>query len=251
MKLSLTGKFVLGGITIVIFSVLAMGVISTLRVSDSLEAGSRNVVLNSARDIAELVQVALKQEMNMVKEIAVGNNAVDAAAKVAKDGIANAGAQVESLQRKLASAQTHIGENYEVIVAFDLKGVVFADSLDGKLKGLDAGDREYFKLAKQGKYNFGSVSFSKATGKPVVQLAGPILSVQNEVVGVLAIIVKVDYLIDAVTKVKVGETGYAYMVDKNGIIIAHPNRDLILKLDLKSTPGMEKVTKAIRRERRE
>ena len=197
------------------------------------------------QDIAELVQIALKQEMNMVKEIAVGNNAVDAAAKVAKEGIENAAAQIASLQRKLAGARSQIGENYEAIVAFDLQGAVFADSQDGKLKGIQAGDREYFKLAKQGKFNIGDVSKSKGTGNPVVQLAGPILSEQKEVVGVLAIIVKVDYLIDAVTKVKVGKTGYAGMVDQNGITIAHPKRELILKLDLKSVQGMEKITKAV------
>ena len=244
-QLTLTQKLVFGGIAIVLISVLSMGIVSTIDTAAEIEAGSKNQVQKTAQDIAELVQIALKQEMNMVKEIAVGNNAVDAATKVAKEGIENAAAQIESLQRKLASTQSHIGENYEAIVAFDLQGVVFADSQDGKLKGIQAGDREYFKLAKQGKFNIGDVSKSKGTGNPVVQLAGPILSEQKEVVGVLAIIVKVDYLIDAVTKVKVGKTGYAGMVDQNGITIAHPKRELILKLDLKSVQGMEKITKAI------
>jgi hypothetical protein len=101
--------------------------------------------------------------MNLAKEIAVGNNAVDTTTKVARDGKESATAQILSLQRKLVSAQTHIGENYECIVVMDLNGVVFADSLDGKLKGLEAGDREYFKLAKQGKYNTGDVAKSNPT----------------------------------------------------------------------------------------
>ena len=244
-QLTLTRKLVFGGIAIVLISVLSMGIVSTIDTSADLEASSKNLVQKTAQDIAELVQIALKQEMNMVKEIAVGNNAIDTATKVAREGKESAAAQIESLQRKLASAQTHIGENYEAIVALDLKGVAFADSLGGKLKGLKAGDREYFKLAKQGKYNIGNVSKSKVTGKPVVQLAGPIMTEQKEVVGVLAIVLKVDYLIDAVTKVKVGKSGYAFMVDQNGITIAHPNRELILKLDMKSVQGMEKITKAI------
>jgi methyl-accepting chemotaxis protein len=244
-RLTLTQKLVFGGIAIVLISVLSMGIVSTIDTAAEIEAGSKSQVQKTAQDIAELVQIALKQEMNMVKEIAVGNNAVDAAAKVAREGTDGAAAQIESLQRKLASTQSHIGENYETIVAFDLQGVVFADSLDGKLKGVQAGDREYFKLAKQGKFNTGDVSKSKGTGKPVVQLAGPILTGQNEVVGVLAIILKVDYLVEAVTKVKVGKTGYACMVDKNGIMIAHPNREFILKLDMKTVQGMEKLTRDI------
>jgi methyl-accepting chemotaxis protein len=244
-QLTLTQKLVFGGIAIVLISVLSMGIVSTIDTAAEIEAGSKSQVQKTAQDIAELVQIALKQEMNMVKEIAFGNNAVDAATKVTKDGKESAAAQIESLQRKLANTQAHIGENYETIVAFDLQGVVFADSLDGKLKGVQAGDREYFKLAKQGKFNIGDVSKSKGTGKPVVQLAGPILSEQKEVVGVLAIILKVDYLIDAVTKVKVGKSGFAGMVDQNCITIAHPDRELILKLDLKTVQGMEKMTKAI------
>jgi methyl-accepting chemotaxis protein len=244
-QLTLTQKLVSGGIAIVLISVLSMGIVSTIDTSAAIETGSKSQVQKTAQDIAELVQIALKQEMNMVKEIAVGNNAVDAATKVTKDGIESASAQIEGLNRKLTNTQSHIGENYEAIVAFDLQGVVFADSLDGKLKGVQAGDREYFKLAKQGKYNIGNVSKSKATGKPVAQLAGPILSEQKEVVGVLAVVLKVDYLIDAVTKVKVGKSGFAGMVDQNCLTIAHPDRELILKLDLKTVRGLEKLTKVI------
>jgi methyl-accepting chemotaxis protein len=244
-QLTLTQKLVFGGIAIVLISVLSMGIVSTIDTSAEIEAGSRSQVQKTAQDIAELVQVSLKQEMNMVKEIAVGNTTVDTATKVAKEGKESAAAQIESLQRKLANTQAYIGENYESIVAFDLQGVVFADGQDGKLKGVQAGDREYFKRAKQGKFNIGDVSKSKGTGKPVVQLAGPILSEQKEVVGVLAIILKVDYLIEAVTKVKVGQSGFAGMVDRNGITIAHPDRELILKLDLKTVQGMEKITKGI------
>jgi methyl-accepting chemotaxis protein len=244
-QLTLTRKLVFGGIAIVLISVLSMGIVSTIDTSAEIEAGSKTQVQKTAQDIAELVQVSLKEEMNMVKEIAVGNNAVDAATKVAREGKESAVAQIESLQRKLASTQSHIGENYEAIVAFDLQGVVFADSLNGKLKGVQAGDREYFKLAKQGKFNIGDVSKSKGTGKTVVQLAGPIMSEQNEVVGVLAVILKVDYLVDAVTKVKVGKSGFAGMVDQNAITIAHPKQELILKLDLKTVQGMENITKAI------
>lgn len=244
-KLTLTGKLMFGGMAIVLISVISMGIVSTITSSDELEASSKNLVLKTAKDIAELVQVVLKQEMNMVKEIAVGNNAIDTAAKVAKEGKEGAATQIESLQRKLASAQTHVGENYEAIVAIDPNGIVFADSQNGTIKGLNTADREYFKLAKQGKFNIGSMSKSKVTGKPVVQLAGPILTEEKEVVGVLAIVLKVDYLIEAVLRVKVGKSGYAWMVDQNGMTIAHPNPEYILKLDMKTVPGTERIIKPI------
>ena len=243
-QLTLTQKLVFGGIAIVLISVLSMGIVSTIDTAAEIEASSKSQVQKTAQDIAELVQIALKQEMNMVKEIAVGNNAVDAATKVTKEGIESAAAQIESLQRKLANTQAHIGENYEAHRRLGPEGVAMPIAWAAGT-GINAGDREYFKLAKQGKFNIGDVANSKGSGKPIVPIAGPILSEQKEVVGVLAAILKVDYLIDAVTKVKVGKSGYAGMVDQHGITIAHPNRELILKLDLKSVQGMEKITKAI------
>ena len=244
-QLTLTQKLVFGGIAIVLISVLSMGIVSTIDTSTEIEASSKDLVQKTAQDIAELVQITLKQEMNMVKEIAVGNNSVDTATKVAKEGIESASAQIESLNRKLSNTQSHIGENYEALVVMDLNGVTIADSLGGRNKGINIGEREYFKLAKQGKYTIGDVTNSKGSGKPIVAIAAPIFSEQKEVVGVLAAILKVDYLIEAVTKVKVGKSGYAGMVDQHGITIAHPNRELILKLDLKTVQGMEKITKAI------
>ena len=244
-QLTLTRKLVFGGIAIVLVSVLSMGIVSTIDSGAEIEASSKNQVQKTAQDIAELVQIALTHEMNMVKEIAVGNNAVDAATKIAREGKDSAGAQIESLQRKLASTQTHIGENYEAIVVLDMNGITMADSLGGKLKGINAGERNYFKLAKQGKYNIGDVAVSKGSGKLILPIAGPIMTEQKEAVGVVAVLLKVDYLIEAVTKVKVGKSGYAGMVDQNGITIAHPNQEFILKLDLKTVPGMEKITKAI------
>ena len=244
-QLTLTRKLVFGGIAIVLISVLSMGIVSTIDTAAEIEAGSKNQVQKTAQDIAELVQIALKQEINMVKEIAVGNNAVDTATKVTREGIESAAAQIESLNRKLSNTESVIGENYEAIIVMDLNGVTIADSLGGKNKGINAGERNYFKLARQGKYNIGDVTNSKGSGKPILPIAGPILSEQKEVVGVLVILLKVDYLIEAVTKVKVGKSGFAGMVDQNAITIAHPNRELILKLDLKTVQGMEKITKAI------
>jgi methyl-accepting chemotaxis protein len=244
-KLTLTGKLMFGGMAIVSIALLSVGIASTIETSEHLKSISEDFVQRTAQDIAKLVELALKLEMNMAVEIAAGNSSVDAAARVAKEGKENSAAQIQSLHRKLGSVQAHFGENYETIVAMDMEGVVFADSLDGKLYGLQAGDREYFKLAKQGKCNIGSVSKSKFSGKPVVQIAAPIMPDENHVVGVIVIILKIDFLIDTVVKVQVGRSGYAFMVDQNGMVIAHPNRELILNLDLKSTTGMEKLAKNI------
>ena len=244
-QLSLTWKLVLGGIAAVLIALGSMGTIQTIQQKTELENAVKELTQKTAQDIAEMVQITFLQEMNMAKEIAVGPNAVDTATKVAREGIESAAAQLAGLQRKLESAQKTVGENYEAIVVLGLDGITMADSVGGKLKGINTGERGYFKLAKQGQYNIGDIVKSKGSGKPIVPIAAPILTEQKEVVGVLAIILKLDSLLESIAKVKVGKTGYSYMVDQNGIVNAHPNQDLISKLDIKSEQGMKNIANAI------
>ncbi len=244
-RLTLTSKLVFGGVAAVLISISSMGIFSTIRHSSDLEAGARDRLHSTAQNMVELVQLALVQEMNLAKEIAVGNTTIDVATRVTKEGSESAAAPIAGLKRKLMSAQTNVGENYEAIVVAGLNGIVYADSLDGKLQGMEIGDGEYFKLAKQGKYNTGNVSKSKLSGDPIIPIAAPILSEQKELVGILTVIVKVDYLIERVAKAKAGQSGYAFMVDQNGIVNAHPNRDLIFKLDIKTEPGMQNMARAL------
>lgn len=243
-KLTLTGKLMLGGIGIVFLSVVSMGIVSTMKTSSSFEANSKEEVRKTAQFITELVQVSLQQEMKMVQALAGERIAIEAALKLSKEGKENASEQIGNLQRKLTDLQAQVGGNYEAVVAISHDGFVFASGMDGKHKGLLLTDREYFKQGMQGKQSIGDVSKSKATGKPVLQLAAPIVTEKKEVVGLMAIVLEVDYLIETVLRVKVGESGYAWMVDKNGLIIAHRNRDFILKLDIKTLQGLENIVKA-------
>jgi methyl-accepting chemotaxis protein len=77
--------------------------------------------------------------------------------------------------------------------------------------------------------------------------AAPIRSTTGDVIGVAALAIDLDFLVEKITAVKIGQTGYAFMVDKEGLIVAHPNRENILKLNISQTKGMETVTeRAIR-----
>lgn len=244
-KLTLTGKLALGGAAIAIVSILCTGVISVLESSGSLQEMSGNDAARTAENLATLVDLSLAQEMDMVKEIAVGNNAVDTAVKVAKEGAENAGPQIESLERKLASAYKHIGQNFETIVAVGLDGTVYADARGAAHRGIKVADREYFKLAKQGAYNVGEVVKSKSSGNPVLPMAAPVLTDKNEVVGVLAIILKIDYLAEKISKAQMGKSGYAFIVDKNGIVVTHPEKSFVLTKDMKTEKGMEGLIREV------
>ncbi|MCE5334430.1 MAG: methyl-accepting chemotaxis protein [Desulfobacteraceae bacterium] len=243
-NMTLTGKLILGGILAVAVSVASIGFLSATQSSKTIVQLSLADMETTATTLADMVQMLLTAELNMVKEIAVGNNAVDTTAKVAKDGEAQSTTQIESLTRKLKSAMDAVGANYESIAVIGKDGKVFADGHGGQSKGLSLADRDYFQNAMKGQYTVGSPVLSKNSGKIIIPLAGPVIA-NNEVVGVTAVMLKIDHLVQRATSMKLGKTGYVYLVDKTGTVVAHRNADLILKANMKDQGGMEQLRKAI------
>ena len=53
--------------------------------------------------------------------------------------------------------------------------------------------------------------------------------------GVVVAEVNLKFIWDVISQIKIGETGYAYVVDARGILVAHPNISLVLKMTDLST----------------
>lgn len=89
-------------------------------------------------------------------------------------------------------------------------------------------DRLYFKTAMAGKSTFSDVIISRVTGEPTVIVAVP-LKRDGVIKGVFYGVRDGKELTNLVKDVKYGESGYAYLVSKDGTIIGHKNYDLVLK----------------------
>lgn len=57
----------------------------------------------------------------------------------------------------------------------------------------------------------------------------------------IGLILKIDLIVEKIAGTRMGETGYAFMIDNKGVVIAHPKRELILELEFKSVKGMETI----------
>jgi len=129
--------------------------------------------------------------------------------------------------------------DYETINVVSLDGKVIADGVDGAHKNTDLSERAYFKAAKEGKATVASVVKSKRTGNLVLPFAAPIYSKSNQIIGVLSSIVKINFLMDNMSKAKLGKMGYGFIIDKTGLVIAHPKKDLILETNVTQEDGMK------------
>lgn len=90
-------------------------------------------------------------------------------------------------------------------------------------------DREYFKRAIKGETYFSDAIVSGSTGKAIVTIAKPIKS-SGRILGVVGASIDLDYLSGLISKIKAGENGYGFIVERNGKIISHPDEKLVKEM---------------------
>jgi methyl-accepting chemotaxis protein len=103
--------------------------------------------------------------------------------------------------------------------------------------------RPYFKEAMNGKTFVGDPMISPGTGKMVVIISTPIKN-NDRVMGVLVGAVNIEELGKRVGDIKVRQTGYAFVLRADGIFIAHPNKELVNKVNVTEDPKTSPEAKA-------
>ncbi len=89
-------------------------------------------------------------------------------------------------------------------------------------------DREYYHtVIQKGTTAISGVIVAKSTQKPGVVIAEPIKDNDQTLLGILIINLELEKLIHHLGTVKIGNMGYAYIVDAEGKIIIHPDLGLI------------------------
>jgi len=244
IKLSLGKKLSIGGAALVVIPLLFVGLYAQYEAGRHLEEQVYENAAGTAARLAELADSMMRAEIKLAKEMAAGNTTMRVAAKVAKDGVQASEAEIADLGRKFQEATKQIGEDYEGISVAGVDGVIIADGVGGAQKGINIGERDYFKAAKQGQVSIGVPAKSKASGRPVVVACAPVPS-DSGFVGAMLLVIKLDRLAQQITGKKIGHTGYAFMVDKRGMIVAHPDQKLVLETNIKDLPGMEGITRRI------
>jgi methyl-accepting chemotaxis protein len=121
---------------------------------------------------------------------------------------------------------------YENVFLADANGKEFLDSVGGKSVGFDLtsieGFRPNVRHAQQGEVWVGDVMKSPATGRPVALITAPV-SAGNRVVGILGTPIELSNFSDSfVSKYRIRKTGYLYMLDADGTILAHPDAAKIM-----------------------
>ena len=89
-------------------------------------------------------------------------------------------------------------------------------------------ERPYFKKAMQGETVVTDPLVAKDTGHTVTAIAIPVKA-DGKVIGVLFAGVNMESLSKKVLAMKMGQSGYGYVIQGDGLIIIHPNQEVAMK----------------------
>ena len=240
-KKSLGFKLIVGGILVVLVPLSVLGVISITKSSKALKTLAEENVVHIAQNLSEMTELFLEEELKLTKGLSDSDRFISTLEKVASTRLDSAGEEIAALNNMLSRAVKDFGGDTEMIVVTDADGVTIADSIQGKAKGVQIRDREYYHMAKKGHANISSPVKSKTTGHPVAPVCVPAFSKKGEFLGTIVNVLSLSGISKRITAVKVGETGYPFMVDKEGLTIAHPNEEHILKTNMGKIREMETI----------
>lgn len=127
-------------------------------------------------------------------------------------------------QKPLLEAETRL-QGYLAMGIISLEGRArYPDGSSADLK-----DREYFIQASGGTSAVSDVIISRVTNSPVMILATPIFGPDRKVKEVLIARVDAVWLSRITDAIGYGTKGYSYIIDGQGALIAHKNRDYVLQ----------------------
>ncbi|WP_326512175.1 methyl-accepting chemotaxis protein [Clostridium intestinale] len=190
---------------------IGLGIISFINSSNALKSNLNNTMPRIAEQTASNIQSKLQGELNTLEAIA------------ARLDIKDPNNSIENKVSILTDESKRIGSISMGIVDINGNSIL----TDGSKSNFS--ERSYFKQALEGKASVSDPIVSKTYGMVIVVYAVPIKD-NNKVVGVLVQARDGNYLSDMTDEVKVGKTGTAFMLNKDGTSIANSNRDLVIQM---------------------
>jgi methyl-accepting chemotaxis protein len=205
-------KVVVSTSSILLVVCLGFGIISYITSSRALISEVQSDLPQLADQTAKVITSRLDGEFRALKVIAQD--------EVISDMGLEWGKKEETL-----SQEAQVSGN-KVLGVADLKGTL--KTTDGKI--IDIADKEYYKEALLGKEVVSDPVVDNIDGTVTITFAVPIMK-ENKAIGVLISRTDGYILSDMIKDITYAKTGKAFIINKEGTVIAHTNRNLVKTRD--------------------
>ncbi|WP_448874967.1 methyl-accepting chemotaxis protein [Desulfobulbus propionicus] len=229
---SLQFKLLTTGLLSILLPLAIVGYFAVTRSSEALLALSKEKAQTMAGDLSRLVKEMVSAEREAAELLANETAIVTGLGQLAQGDAAAPGNLLSVLRAKFPILNEN--QQYQGVFVADSSGRIITGILENgeEYSKVSIADNDEFQAARQsGEPSAGEMIRSLATSKPIVPIAAPVRGAGKEFLGVVGMVLKADYFTQLVSSRKVGQTGYAYMINKQGVVLAHPKAEHVLRLN--------------------
>lgn len=120
--------------------------------------------------------------------------------------------------------------NYASLSVMNLNGLAYMQNGEKTQVNLESSDSKYLKNALKGNVEIEGPYFN-VNGEQIISVAVPIKDNSSKVLGVLFSNISMENLNKLVQSMKVGKSGYCFIINKQGTKVVHKNLTLVLNGD--------------------
>ncbi|MEE3808886.1 MULTISPECIES: methyl-accepting chemotaxis protein [Lysinibacillus] len=201
------GKLIIAIIALVFVTCGTLGLSTWINSTNAMNEQVESNLVSRAEDVSQYIEEHF--QLTLVEVEAIAEQEAVRSMDFEK--------QKQYLSKRLANNKNYLGF-----------GIIKADGVAHYLDDTTAelGDRDYVKEGFTGKSVMSEITISRVTGEPVILIVSPITTATGEKALLLA---RIDgyYLSNIVEDIKVGDSGYAFMLDAQGTIIGHNNHSYV------------------------
>ena len=225
MNLKLREKVMLPAMLVMAIGLAALSLLSYMRSAQILEDVHHNEAMQLTQVMAGQTNEWVSDRVKNIQSVAAAPIMSEVLRSGSDSGLTGA-------------ANTYLKEVRDTYTIFstvgllDRNGIARANNNPSQVGVLDLSSRAHFKQAMQGQPAISNIIISQINGEPIFVVAAPVFD-EGKVVGVAHASVELARFTDNfVDTVKLGETGYGYMIDSEGTVIAHPVKENIMQLNI-------------------
>lgn len=208
---SLVNRAVLLVVGVVVLTALLVTLAGSFLSRSELEQQAANQVTTIAQLVAGELDDKLSQRLEALSHVAQGFTMNEAAF----------GERARILMRR----QTALRHMFDGLYLIDAQGKILAEHPEAlNMTGLDVSSRAYFRHASgQLTPRISEPYLSNHEGRPALMVAAPIFDHQQRFIGMLggAISLAGKHLIEELSRIRIGKTGYLAIVTRSGTVLAH------------------------------
>lgn len=237
LKFNIFTKLIIMSLSLVIIPISLLGIISIYSFSNSMKNEAIAQMQNNVSTKLDLLQQALDSAKNQAYATAWNSNAVNVLTSIANGEVNTEGEKIKTDEKLLTDYITNLYAKskglYENIFYADYNGNEIVDSIGGSSVGHNIGEASSLKdIIDSGNTFVGDVFQSPITSRPVIMVEVPLYDSNKKYIGMFGSPLEFNKLTEMLVNKQSG-TSYSYgIINSEGVVIAHENKDYLFKLDM-------------------